>query len=165
MGRKEMLLALYDYGVWANAKLLHIAAQLPDEVYRKRWSEGYQPIHDTLVHNYGADMRWLARWQGNPAPAFVNPAELATLAEIGKRWTVLAAQRRAYIESLSDVQLDAEIEWVRGEERMTLPRWQAMLTAATHGIQHRSEIAAMLTDAGDSPGNLDFVFYCISQNP
>jgi uncharacterized damage-inducible protein DinB len=94
----------------------------------------------------------------------VNPSELTSLAEIEKRWSALAAQRRAYIESLSDDQLDEQIAWVRGQERMLLPRWQAMLTAATHGVQHRSEIAAMLTDAGDSPGNLDFVFYCISQN-
>ncbi len=162
MGRKELLLALYDYGVWANAKVLHLAAQLPDEQYRKRWSEGYQSIHDTLVHNYGADQRWLARWQGDPSPAIVNPAELSALAEIQKRWDTLAAGRRAYIETLTDAQLDEEIAWVRGQERTMLPRWQAMMTAATHGVQHRSEIAAMLTDAGHSPGNLDFVQYCIA---
>jgi len=159
MGRKELLIDLYSYGEWAYGKLFAKIAELSDEQYRKVWSSGYQSIHHTLVHNFGADVRWLARWQGDPPPAMFNPAALTSAAEIQRRWADVAAKRRAYLDSLSEAQLEEPIIWQRGEERVTLPRWQAITTAATHGIQHRAEIAAMLTDAGFSPGNLDFFLY------
>jgi hypothetical protein len=31
----------------------------------------------------------------------------------------------------------------------------------THGTQHRSEAATLLTNYGQSPGNLDFLFYIL----
>jgi uncharacterized damage-inducible protein DinB len=40
-----------------------------------------------------------------------------------------------------------------------MPLWQMMLHVANHGTQHRSEVAAMLTSFGYSPGDLDLLFY------
>lgn len=159
--KRDMLQALYAWSEWANAKLFHLAEQVSDEQYRRVSSSGYQSIHDTLVHNLGADLRWFGRWNGDPAPPFINPADFSTLASVRARWAELTAQRRAYIASLSEAQLDAEIQWIRADEQYSLPRWQAIVQAATHGVQHRSEIAAMLTDAGFSPGDLDFVWFCL----
>ncbi|MBI5878643.1 MAG: DinB family protein [Chloroflexi bacterium] len=122
MGRKELLIALYDYGAWAYEKLFAKIGELSDEQYRKVWSRGYQSIHDTLVHNFGADSRWLSRWQGDPSPAMLNPAELSSLAEIKGRWADIVAKRKVYLESLSEGQLDEEIVWQRGSERVRLPR-------------------------------------------
>jgi uncharacterized damage-inducible protein DinB len=34
-----------------------------------------------------------------------------------------------------------------------------MLHVVNHGTQHRSEVAAILTSLGFSPGNLDLLFY------
>ncbi len=32
-----------------------------------------------------------------------------------------------------------------------------------HGMQHRSEAAAMLTNFGHSPGNIDLIYYLIAK--
>ncbi len=37
--------------------------------------------------------------------------------------------------------------------------WQMLAHVINHGTQHRSEAAALLTDAGRSPGEIDMIFY------
>ena len=67
---------------------------------------------------------------------------------------------RQYIETLSEADLDAEIaatDW-RGNTYQ-MKRWHILVHVILHGMQHRSEAAELLTGYGQSPGNLDFIFY------
>ena len=41
----------------------------------------------------------------------------------------------------------------------SLPLWRLLTHLAIHGVQHRSEAAAMMTALGQSPGNLDLFFF------
>jgi len=47
------------------------------------------------------------------------------------------------------------------------PLWQAMLHVTYHSMQHRSEVAAMLTAAGHSPGELGLTAFLpgLNSNP
>jgi uncharacterized damage-inducible protein DinB len=161
---KEMLTALYEYGIWANARLLASAASLGDAQLGEKLTKGADPILLTFAHLLGADLRWFARWRGDPTPAFV-PTDARTLEDVRGRWNALNPARGAYIASLDEAALREPILWVRDQDSVKIPRWQAMLQCANHGTQHRSEIAAMLTDLGHSPGNLDFVLYCLEARP
>jgi uncharacterized damage-inducible protein DinB len=49
------------------------------------------------------------------------------------------------------------INW-RGDP-WTLPRWRVLQHLALHAMQHETEIAHLLTLAGRSPGDIDFIFY------
>jgi uncharacterized damage-inducible protein DinB len=40
-----------------------------------------------------------------------------------------------------------------------IPVWQMLADVVNHGTQQRSEAAALLTDAGRSPGDLDMIDY------
>lgn len=157
---KEMLAALYDYGVWANDRLLAKAANLADAQLGQKLTKGANPILPTFAHLVGADVRWLARWRGATAPT-LSTADFPTLETVRRRWEALYAVRRAYIASLNETKLLEPIQWIRDQGSVQIPRWQAMLQCANHGTQHRSEIAAMLTDLDHSPGDLDFVVYCL----
>jgi uncharacterized damage-inducible protein DinB len=156
----ELIASLYEYGVWANERLLAQAAKLTDAEWRRRSSQGYQSIHETFVHLLGGDLRWFARWQGETPPAMLAPADYPTLEAIRTAWAPLVDARRRYIARLGEPDLAETIQWTFQGAPRQLPRWQALLQCANHGTQHRSEIAAMLTDAGHSPGDIDYVRFC-----
>ena len=151
---------LYEYGVWANERLLARAALLSEPQLRQKLSEGAQPILDSFVHLLSADRRWVARWQEAPVPAGLTPADLPSIAAVRQAAEDLTLTRQRYIAGLDDAALAAPIRWQHGSETRTLLRWQALVQCANHGTQHRSEIAAMLTDFGHSPGDLDFGLWC-----
>src|SRR5262245_46856859 len=157
----EILSSMYEYGVWANERLLAQAARLTEEQRRQRWSQGYQSIHDSFVHLLGADLRWFARWKEDTLPPMATGERFPTLDAIRAAWTPLVAERRSYIAGLTEDGLRHVIP-LRSQEGQTfeLARWQGILQCANHATQHRSEIAAMLTDAGHSPGDLDYALFC-----
>jgi uncharacterized damage-inducible protein DinB len=158
-----MLASLYEYGAWANERLLTRAEMLTEAQFRQRWSQGYQSIHHSFVHALGADWRWLSRWQGTAPPPPFAPEDWPTVAAIRAKWAELIPLRAAYLAGLREDDLRATIQFATPERSYELTRWQGILHCANHGTQHRSEIAAMLTDAGHSPGDLDYLLFCLGR--
>jgi uncharacterized damage-inducible protein DinB len=157
----EILGSLYEYGVWANERLLAQAAKLTDEQRGRRWLQGYDSIHQTFVHLLSADLRWFARWKQETPPPMLTGQEFPSLDAIRERWTPLIAERRRYIAGLTEDGLRHVIQGrTLDGQPYELARWQGILQCANHATQHRSEIAAMLTDAGHSPGDLDYALFC-----
>jgi uncharacterized damage-inducible protein DinB len=159
----EPIASLYEYGVWANERLLGHAQKLGPETLAREFTKGCQSIHATFVHLVSADWRWFARFRGETPPPMLATADLPTLDAVRARWTALTEPRRAYLAGLSDADLGENIRWVMGAETRILPRWQALLQCANHGTQHRAEIAAMVTEAGHSPGDLDYSIFCMAK--
>lgn len=159
---QETISTLYEYGAWANERLLSQAAKLSEAQLRQTLTRGADPILLTFGHLVGADVRWFARWRGEPPPTLTK-TDFPTLESVRRRWEDLYPARRAYIESLDEAGLRETIRWTRERGPVDVPRWQAMVHCANHGTQHRSEIAAMLTDLGHSPGDLDMILYCVER--
>ena len=159
---KELITTLYQYGEWANTRLLDLAAALPQAQLVQRFSKGAEPILPTFGHLIGADLRWLARWKEETPPP-LNVSDFPTLEVVRQRAEEVYAARRAYLTSLDAVALRATIRWVRPDGVVDFPRWQALVQCANHGSQHRAEIAAMLTDLGHSPKDIDFSVYCLAR--
>jgi uncharacterized damage-inducible protein DinB len=157
---KATIAALYDYGVWANERLLEKLRGLDHADLTRRFSEGSQAILPTLVHLYGADLRWLARWRRQPPPE-VAPADLPTVEAVEDRWRPVWAERRAYLDGLDRTALDEEIPFTRPAGTVWIVRWQGIVHCANHATQHRSELAMMLTDLGRSPGDMDMFLWLI----
>jgi uncharacterized damage-inducible protein DinB len=160
---RDVIVSLYDYGAWATDRLLARAASLPASDLTRRFSQGYDSIHQTFLHLLSADRRWLARWRVVPLPGPITAEEAPTLDAIRTRWGPLAAERRAYLAGLTEADLAEVLTLTFGTtttRTVRLARWQGIVQCANHGTQHRAEIAAMLTDLGQSPGDLDYSLYC-----
>jgi uncharacterized damage-inducible protein DinB len=82
--------------------------------------------------------------------------DFPTLAALRARWEEEQQQMRAFLASLSDADLERVARYAdtRGVSQQT-PVGQALMHLVLHGMQHRSESAAMLTAYGQSPGWID----------
>ncbi len=156
---KTLLISYYDYAEWASARLLDLCEGLPPEALARRFSAGALPILDTLVHLASVDARWHGRWAGIPLPPPLSVADLPTLAAVRAAWAPIRATQRAYVAGLDDRGLAEDIRWERPAGEVMIPRWQVVFHCANHAMQHRSEIAMMLTDLGHSPGDMDYTVF------
>jgi uncharacterized damage-inducible protein DinB len=46
---------------------------------------------------------------------------------------------------------------------LRLPMWQTLTQVMLHGVQHRTEAAMLLTRAGCSPGNMDYILWLLGR--
>ena len=67
---------------------------------------------------------------------------------------------RAYLGGLNDEDLESHRRYTTdtGIQRDRI-LWHCLLHIVNHGTQHRSEAAALLTDYGQSPGDVDFTVF------
>ena len=156
----ELIRTLYNYSAWANTRILDTAAQLSAEQFAASVGASYPSVQDTLVHTLSAQIAWLYRFQGKNAPPVLVSADFPDLATLRGRWDAVEAETQAFVAGLDDAALNAEIRVVdRAGNTNHYILWQIMMHQANHATQHRSEVAAMLTQFGYSPGDLDLLDY------
>jgi uncharacterized damage-inducible protein DinB len=155
--------ALYDYHYWANGRILDTATRVTDEQFAASAPVPSGSLRGTLVHTLGAELTWLARWEGRvPVPRRPDD-ESVTVASLAALWGETETALRAYLATLDDNALDRELRYTRsGGQTLTKPLWQTLVHVVNHGTQHRSEAAMLLTIYGASPGNLDFSLWSSS---
>lgn len=160
----DHLRLMYDYNAWANRRILDAAAHLTPEQLHTEGSASFGSIFATLVHTLESEWYWLGVWQGTDMMGVdgLRPADFADLAALRERWEAVAAELRAFVAALEPEGEGSPARVVRwrydtGEAR-SQRLWPLMLHVVTHGTQHRSEIATMLTAFGHSPGGMDILY-------
>jgi uncharacterized damage-inducible protein DinB len=152
---------LYAYNTWANGRILDTSARLtPDQFLSKVVGASFDSVRDTLVHTMSAHWIWLSRWQGVSPTAMFNPAEFPDIETIRRRWDQIEAETQAFLTGLNEAGLDQVINYINTHgQPFGYHLWQIMVHQVNHATQHRSEVAAILTHFGYSPGELDFLVY------
>ncbi len=157
---KEYIQTIYSYSAWANQRVLDRAKELSAEQLKSESAENVGSIHNTLVHIMGAQEIWLARFNGVSPRQLLNAADFSTLGEVRQYWNEVEAHTHAYVDAIDEADLDRVIEYTNTKgKNFKYPLWQMLLHQANHAAQHRSEVALMLTQLGQSPGDLDFLRY------
>ena len=158
--KKDEILTLYQYNAWANARILNAASQLTAEEFLAPASFSHGGIRTTLVHTLSAERIWRNRWEGHSPTELLNREDFPTFTSLHSRWQEEGKALMTYVDNVSEAALNNPLPY-----RTTSGRpfenilWHLMVHLVNHGTQHRSEAAAMLTDFGCSPGDIDFIVY------
>ena len=158
--KTDVIRTFYAYNTWANNRILATTAQLTDEQFVAAGSASFSSVRDTLVHTMWAQWNWLLRWRGESNPPRFDPTGYADIVALRTHWATIDGETHFFIAQVDDAHLEAICRYVNSRnEPMAYPLWQQMLHQVNHGTQHRSEVAAILTEYGHSPGWMDFIVY------
>ncbi len=92
--------------------------------------------------------------------AGVRPEEFPDLQSLRAGFEREQAAWQALMDGFSDQAIEGDValtNW-RGD-RMAIPLWRVLQHLVLHGMQHHAELAQLLTAKGQSPGDIDFIFF------
>jgi len=159
---KQDILTLYNYNQWANARILKAAANVTQEQYLASASFPHGGLRGTLVHAMFAEWIWRTRWEGTSPTTRLNPDDFPTLEALRARWAEEEKQLMDFVADVSEERLNATFNYQNTSGKpFTKILWQVMAHVVNHGTQHRTEAAAILTDLGHSPGDIDMISFLI----
>ena len=142
---------LFAYDRWATARVLDHVEGVDEATWSATGVFDERGLGGILVHQLGASQRWrhgLAEDGLTPRP---EREPLPSPAGIRAAWASEWPAIDAWLAGLDDAWL------AREDEGVTF--WQMLAHVVNHGTQHRAEAAALLTQAGRSPGDLDMIFF------
>jgi uncharacterized damage-inducible protein DinB len=155
---------LYDYSYWANRKLFDVIAQLPAEQFTQNVSGSYGSIRNALVHVLSAEWGWLDRCGGEQRGPRLNPDDYPAAESVIETWRRVEGCVRAFLPKLKDEDLARAIEFSIGSgPTHSITLGDLMYHSVIHAVHHRGQVALILRELGYTPGNFDFLIYCIEQ--
>jgi uncharacterized damage-inducible protein DinB len=152
---------LYDYHYWATRRVLERAIHVTPEQYIAPSPAPHGSLRDTLVHALAAEVAWRQRMQESISPRSLAVFdELGTADEIRAVWRDHEERFCAYLAGLTDADLRGTFRFRRTDgEELEFGRGRALAHVVNHATQHRAEAAILLTEYGQSPGDLDMSIY------
>ncbi len=157
---KQDILTLYKYNQWANTKILNAAANVTQEQFLAAATFPHGSLRGTLVHTLFAEWIWRNRWEGDSPTFRLKPEEFLTFESLRARWMQEEGLLMELVEGLTDEKLNSMLPYknTKGVPHQQI-LWKMMAHVVNHGTQHRSEAAALLTDFGCSPGDVDMIYF------
>jgi uncharacterized damage-inducible protein DinB len=158
------IMILYDYNYWATRRILATGAQVSLEQFLAPAAHSYGGLRGTLVHTLDTEFGWRMLCQHNTLTPDMAETEFPTFDVLEQRWYDEEMAMRNYLASLNDDDLTGLVRYTTdsGQKRERV-LWHCLLHVVNHGTHHRSEAAAILTEYGHSPGDLDFTVFLNEQ--
>jgi uncharacterized damage-inducible protein DinB len=157
---------LLDYNEWATERLLRAADRVPDDVFNQMLpGAGHGSIFGQLRHIAWVQLNYLAGFEGKGS----DPAEIAAQAKASIDLETREGIRDAFVRGHEGLRafvagLTAE-RWAEPQRLWPgkMPLGIYVMQAILHAQHHRGETAALLTELGYSPGDLDFIFFAFER--
>lgn len=134
----------FQYNLWANLRLLDACAQLSDAQLDATMTGTFGSVRETLMHLFASEEGYVKSFTGTtPTPplkahsTFVGFDELRRRAELSGRALITIAEQR-----------DLREIFYLDEGTYKCQAVVVAIQAINHGIDHRSQIATLLSQQG-----------------
>lgn len=149
------IVTLVHFNFWANDRILAACSCISTDEFTRPITPdpGWSSLRGILVHTLDAEYGWRSVLQGLASDEILKADDFANVVALEARWGSECTAWFDFAAGLSDESLNLGY----GDNPQYSPKvGQTILHVVTHGIQHRSEAAVILTSYGHSPGELDF---------
>lgn len=153
-----ILRTLFAHNVWANLTLLDFCEQLNDEQLDATAIGGFGSIRETLWHIVGAEVSYVVRVNGHLPPTPVSRDEFPGFPAIKDvaRWT-----SDELLQLALATRRDSMVREQEGRLFCEYPLASLIAQAINHATEHRAQIAAIITQLGMEPPELDLWHYMV----
>jgi uncharacterized damage-inducible protein DinB len=161
MFSKSQFQTLFAYHWHTNTHLMTSAARLDQSDYHENPGYGHGSIHDLLFHILRTDQNWRRGLEtGQQLPSLVQPEQYTSLESLQEVFAQEQSDWQALLDRLSAEEIEGDLALIdRQGEVFDIPRWRILQHIVFHGMQHHTELAQLLTAKGQSPGDIDFIFF------
>lgn len=150
------------YNAWQNAGLRKMVEGMDAGALDQDRGAFFGSIRATLNHLLWADHIWLNKFTGSPAPkeSMEDSVQMTpTIAEWSKERFRTDGRITEWAEKLRAVDLTGDLTWYSGimGREVTRPLQPLIMHFFNHQTHHRGQVHAMLTAAGERPGDTDLL--------
>jgi uncharacterized damage-inducible protein DinB len=151
----EMIRTLFDYNDALNRRLWESIMAVSDQQFMQEVPYSRGSLRDQAIHLITTEGGWLRGLRGEPGARRyrLDPADYPTPADGQAAWRETAAELLAYVNSLTDADLEETPPGLPG------PRWQALLHLVNHATDHRAQILRLLADYDAPTFEQDLIFH------
>jgi uncharacterized damage-inducible protein DinB len=149
MLNKDDLGRLIDYTVWANHRVLRVAATISVDDFKRDLRSSHGGVRGTLTHMLWAEWLWLERWKGVPTSRVIDESEFADMVQLRDRWSVVDEHRQSWFEVLRP-EAAGEIVRYRNTKGVAFeaPLWQLVQHLVNHSSYHRGQVITLARQLG-----------------
>ena len=155
VSNNSYIATLVHFNFWADNHILATSKRISVDEFTRLYvpDPGWASLRGILVHTLDTEYGWRSVLQELDADEILGVDDFPTVAVLKSQWDI---ERAAWINYVTGLRIE-RLNLGNGNDAQNGPKvWQTIVHVVTHGIQHRSEAAAILTGYGQSPGDLDF---------
>jgi uncharacterized damage-inducible protein DinB len=159
-GDTSVLNTLFGHNAWANLKLLDFCEHLSDEQLNATAIGGFGSIRDTLRHIVGAEVSYVERVNGKRPAQPLGPDQFPGFAVLqdAVRWA-----SDELLQLALSARKDTSVRQRPPRQPIEYPLASLMVQAVSHSTEHRTQIAAIITQLGMEPPDMSGWQYMVEQ--
>lgn len=150
-----MLYRMWAFNQQANQKLLQVLRQIPEATLQETSSPSRGSLWRLVIHIVFTEEHFIRCCRGET----YQRQMLKTVDQLQHHWQTLHLDALEYLQNASTGELQEVVGVELGGRQFHFSRWEMLLQAVTHSIQHRGELSMLLSSLGHPLPNMDLIVY------